>query len=313
MAAISFSMAPRPPNQSQCPPGKLGSSLCPLSSPLVLLMLLGLLLLPLLWEGCLSQELEVPSSVTVQEGLCAQILCTFPYPVYPSYNYSPAYGSWYRVGTNPDTGRPVATNDPRREVESGAKGRFRFLGDPRMHSCSLSITDAQSTDSGQYFFHIEKGDKKYTFYYLKVSVKVTGFSQKPDISVPEVLESGAPVTLNCTFPYSCWDKGVFRFSWSGAALSSPLETSGLSPSSRVSFTPGHQHHGTPLTCQVTLPGTYLRAQRTIFLNVSYAVQNVTITLSQGNRTTVWVPGISPTLVAQEGESLQLLCAAISNP
>uniref|UniRef100_A0A5F8GAB4 Ig-like domain-containing protein n=1 Tax=Monodelphis domestica TaxID=13616 RepID=A0A5F8GAB4_MONDO len=266
------------------------------------------LLLSLLWEGSLSQVLQVPPSVTVQEGLCAQVLCTF-YPRYSIDKSYPAYGSWFREGTNTDTGKPVATNAPGRQVERGAQGRFRLLGDPQRNNCSLSISDARATDSGRYFFRFEQGETKYNIYHPQLSVSVTGLSQKPDISVPEVLEAGTPVTLNCTFPSACWDNSTYRFSWSGAALPSPHDGSGPSPSSEVSFTPGLQHHGTPVTCQVTLPGGRLTAQRTIFLNVSYAVQNMTISLSQGNRTTA----IGSSVVVQEGESLHLLCAANSRP
>uniref|UniRef100_A0A5F8H6P8 Ig-like domain-containing protein n=1 Tax=Monodelphis domestica TaxID=13616 RepID=A0A5F8H6P8_MONDO len=215
-------------------------------------------------SGSLSQVLQVPPSVTVQEGLCAQVLCTF-YPRYSIDKSYPAYGSWFREGTNTDTGKPVATNAPGRQVERGAQGRFRLLGDPQRNNCSLSISDARATDSGRYFFRFEQGETKYNIYHPQLSVSL---SQKPDISVPEVLEAGTPVTLNCTFPSACWDNSTYRFSWSGAALPSPHDGSGPSPSSEVSFTPGLQHHGTPVTCQVTLPGGRLTAQRTIFLNVS---------------------------------------------
>uniref|UniRef100_A0A5F8GJD9 Ig-like domain-containing protein n=1 Tax=Monodelphis domestica TaxID=13616 RepID=A0A5F8GJD9_MONDO len=215
-------------------------------------------------SGSLSQVLQVPSSVTVQEGLCAQVLCTF-YPRYSIDKSYPAYGSWFREWTNTDYGKPVATNARGRQVERGAQGRFRLLGDPQRKNCSLSISDARTTDSGRYFFRFEQGEEKYNIYHSLLSVSL---SQKPDISVPEVLEAGTPVTLNCTFPSACWDDSTYRFSWSGAALPSPHNGSGPSPSSEVSFTPGLQHHGTPVTCQVTLPGGYLTAQRTIFLNVS---------------------------------------------
>ncbi|XP_043849886.1 sialic acid-binding Ig-like lectin 11 [Dromiciops gliroides] len=272
-------------------------------------MLLLLLLLPLLWEGSLSQRLYVQPSVSVQEGLCARVPCTFYYP--SPFNSNPVYGYWFSERNNVYHGTPVATNDPFRMVEGTAQGRFHLLGDPRMNNCSLSITDAQFSDRGRYFFRVENGHEKYTWKPLYVTVK--GLIQKPDISVPEVLESGKSVTLKCTFPSDCGGNRAFKFSWRGAALSSQPGTSGTSHSSEVSFIPGHQHHGTSLTCQVTLPGGRLSPERTIQLNVSYAVQNVTITISQDNRTTVWVPRESSPLVVQEGGSLHLLCAAHSNP
>ncbi|XP_072463872.1 sialic acid-binding Ig-like lectin 8 isoform X2 [Notamacropus eugenii] len=51
----------------------------------------------------------------------------------------------------------------------------------------------------------------------------------------------------------------------------------------------------------------------VYVNVTDAVQNVTITVALDNRTTGFVPGNSSVLVVQEGRSLHLLCAANSNP
>ncbi|XP_068944395.1 sialic acid-binding Ig-like lectin 5 [Petaurus breviceps papuanus] len=146
-----------------------------------------------------------------------------------------------------------------------------------------------------------------------LSVSSPDLIQKPDISIPEVLESRSPVTVNCTFPRACGENRPLTFSWTGAAFSSKPQSSGHPHSSEVSFIPGPQHHGTNLTCQVTLPGGQLSSERTIQLNVSYAVQNVTITMAQDNRTSDLIPGNSSALVVQEGQPLQLLCAANSNP
>ncbi|XP_043853054.1 sialic acid-binding Ig-like lectin 13 [Dromiciops gliroides] len=270
-----------------------------------------LLLLLLLWEGSSSQTLDVQARVSVQEGLCARVPCTFYYP--SRFNSKPVYGYWFRVRTNVYHDTLVATNHPSQILKEQVRGRFHLLGDPRMNNCSLSITDAQFSDSGRYYFWVENGKEKYSYTRKPLSVTVTDLIQKPDMDVPAVLESGKSVTLKCAFPSSCGGSSTFKFSWKGAALSSQPETSGTSYSSEVSFIPGHQHHGTSLTCQVTLPGGHLSPERTIQLNVSYAVQSVTITISQDNRTTVWVPGKSSPLVIQEGGSLHLLCAAHSNP
>ncbi|XP_043849885.1 sialic acid-binding Ig-like lectin 14 [Dromiciops gliroides] len=275
------------------------------------MLLLLLLLLALLWEGSSSQTLDVQAQVSVQEGLCVQVPCTFHHP---SPNYSGAfYGYWFRRKYYLFQGSLMATNDPSQMVEEQARGRFHLLGDPMMNNCSLSITDAQFSDSGSYFFHVENGDEKYSYIWKPLYVDVTDLIQKPDMDIPEVLESGKSVTLKCTFSWACGENRPLKFSWMGAAISSQSGSSGASHSSEFSFIPGHQHHGTNLTCQVTLPGGHLSRERTVHLNVSYAVQNVTITISQDNRTTVWVPGKSSPLVVQEGGSLHLLCAAHSNP
>uniref|UniRef100_A0A4X2KAB8 Ig-like domain-containing protein n=1 Tax=Vombatus ursinus TaxID=29139 RepID=A0A4X2KAB8_VOMUR len=277
-----------------------------------------LLLVALIWEGCLCQitryEVQRQPTVIVQEGMCARVPCNISSHLEHIPKVSPGHGYWFRKRMHKKYDDLVATNDPNREVEEEVWGRFRLLGSPGMANCSLSITDAKKADSGQYYFWMEReGQMNYTHVKLVLYVNVTDLIQKPDISIPEMLESGNPVTVKCTFPWTCGENRPFKFSWKGAALSSRPQSSGASHSSEVSFIPGHQHHDTNLTCKVTLPEGRVSTERTVQLNVSYAVQNVAISMAQDNRKTVFVPGNSSALVVQEGRSLHLLCAANSNP
>ncbi|KAM9034733.1 sialic acid-binding Ig-like lectin 14 [Sarcophilus harrisii] len=249
-------------------------------------MLSLLLLLPLLWEGSLSQTLQMQRSVTVQEAMCVQVPCTFELSELQDYAPSPVYGYWFRKGVRINNGHPVATNDPYRWVQEIDRGRFSLLGDPRLLNCSLSITDPKLSDTGEYFFRLERGQLKFSFTMYPLYVDVTDLTQKPDIYVPEKLESGKEVTLNCSVPWVC-ENNKIRFSWMGDALPSQKIVPRSSPYSEVSFTPGHQHHGSNLTCQLTFIGHQLRIERTVQLNVSYPVQNVTISIAQDNNTTVF--------------------------
>uniref|UniRef100_A0A674JEU9 Ig-like domain-containing protein n=1 Tax=Terrapene triunguis TaxID=2587831 RepID=A0A674JEU9_9SAUR len=106
----------------------------------------------------------VPQSVSVQEGLCVLVPCTFTYPA--SYD---TYGSWARlfrywykdtafVGQNP----PVASSNPSQRVSQQTKGRFRLAENPVRGDCSLQISDAQRTDAGRYFLRVE-GDFSYNY------------------------------------------------------------------------------------------------------------------------------------------------------
>ncbi|XP_072471623.1 sialic acid-binding Ig-like lectin 14 [Notamacropus eugenii] len=72
------------------------------------------LVLPLFWGESFSQEhpgfdIRVQETVTVQEGLCVSIHCTFQYP--EVHNSNNPFGYWFK-GTEEKT--PVATNDLRR-------------------------------------------------------------------------------------------------------------------------------------------------------------------------------------------------------
>ncbi|XP_046322090.1 sialic acid-binding Ig-like lectin 12 isoform X3 [Marmota monax] len=146
-------------------------------------MLLLLLLLPLL-QGCVWVEgqggydlqdytLKVPREVTVQEGLCVHVPCQFSYPWSRWTKRDPAHGYWFR-GRDTMTDAPVATNNRDRKVRKETQGRFHLLGDPRTDNCSLSIRDARKTDTGTYYFRVERGGLRYNYLYDMVSVRVTG-------------------------------------------------------------------------------------------------------------------------------------------
>ncbi|VTJ92401.1 Hypothetical predicted protein, partial [Marmota monax] len=177
------------------------------------------------------------------------------------------------------TDAPVATNNRDRKVRKETQGRFHLLGDPRTDNCSLSIRDARKTDTGTYYFRVERGGLRYNYLYDMVSVRVTALTHTPDILVPGTLESGRPSNLTCSVPWACEQGTPPTFSWVGPSVSSldPRTTH----SSVLTLTPRPQDHGTNLTCQVTLPGARVTRTKTVHLNISYSPQNLTVTVSRG--------------------------------
>ncbi|XP_077833026.1 sialic acid-binding Ig-like lectin 14 isoform X5 [Macaca mulatta] len=275
--------------------------------------MLPLLLLPLLWGGSLQEkpgyELQVQESVTVQEGLCVLVPCSFSYPGNSWYSPSPLYVYWFRDEESLYYGEPVATNNPDREVKSETQGRFHLLGDVWKKNCSLSIGDARMGDTGNYSFRVEKGrNVKYTYLHNKLNLEVTALTEKPDVHFLEPLESGRLTRLSCSLPGSCEAGRPLTFSWTGDALS-PLdpETTG---SSELTLTPRPEDHGTNLTCHVKRQGAQVTTERTVQLNVSYAPQNITIFR---NGTALEILHNTSTLLVLEGQALRLLCEAPSNP
>ncbi|XP_028694669.2 sialic acid-binding Ig-like lectin 11 isoform X7 [Macaca mulatta] len=167
------------------PPGRPRSRMVPgQAQPQSPEMLLLPLLLPVLGAGSLNKDpsysLQVQKQVTVQEGLCIMVPCNLSYP-WDGWNESTAaYGYWFKEGTNTNTGAPVATNNPSREVEMSARGRFQLTGDPGKGSCSLVIRDAQREDEAQYFFRVERGTYvRYNFRNNGFLLKVTVISFTP--------------------------------------------------------------------------------------------------------------------------------------
>ncbi|XP_046322105.1 myeloid cell surface antigen CD33 [Marmota monax] len=208
---------------------------------------------------------DVPESVTVQEGLCVLVPCNFSYRGSETGNVS-IY--WFHAGDNTDHGCPVATNNSTRRVQEETQGRFHLLWDPGTNNCSLSIRDAKRSDSGCYLFRVEKGTFKWNYYTKKVFVHVTDLTHTPDILIPGTLESGRPSNLTCSVSWACEQGTPPTFSWEGTSVSS------LGPniihSSVLTLTPLPQDHGTNLTCQVKFPAAGVTTERTIQLNVTWS-------------------------------------------
>ncbi|XP_070627668.1 sialic acid-binding Ig-like lectin 14 isoform X2 [Bos indicus] len=258
-----------------------------------------LLLLPLLWGGSLQEMagfgLEVQESVAVKACMDVRVTCSFSYPWnlgYPRYSSAELFIYWFRE-KDQHTNDAVATNDPRKRVKPETQGRFSLLGDPNNNDCSLSIRQARLSDSGVYYFRVERGyDVRYSYRDKKLNLLVTG---KPEIHFLEPLESGRPTKLTCRLSLACDEPHPLLFSWAGDALDA-MKPDTLH-SSEITLTPRAQDHGTNLTCRVTIQQVTL--ERTVLLNVSYIPRNLHISLSFKNVT--------------EGQALQLLCVADSNP
>ncbi|XP_066875687.1 myeloid cell surface antigen CD33-like [Kogia breviceps] len=232
--------------------------------------------------GSLAQgwryRLRVQESVTVQEGLCVCVPCSFYYPQSYWNKSVPAHGYWFREGARIHQDPPVATNNPGREVLTDTQGRFHLLGDPRTSSCSLDIRDAQRRDTGTYFFRVERGPHvRHSYTQSVFSLRVTALTQTPDIRVQGSLESGRPRNITCAAPWACERGTPHTFSWIGLALTSLHPES--PHSSALPLTLGPQDHGTNLTCRVTFPGAGVSAERAVRLDVSSAAQASILSLA----------------------------------
>ncbi|XP_014653066.1 PREDICTED: sialic acid-binding Ig-like lectin 8 [Ceratotherium simum simum] len=286
-------------------------------------MLLLLLLLALLWwrEGAEGQrepsknykgyKPPVQESVRVQEGLCVRVACPVAYPRDGSTTSTSAHGYWFREGANTYKDVPVATNNPYGKVQEETQGRFHLLWDSPTSNCFLDIRDARRSDTGRYFFWVERGRTTYNSKDKHVSVRVMVLTQTPHILISGTLESGHPRNLTCSVPWACERGTPPIFSWTSAALTSLGPRTHLS--SVLTLTPRPQDHGTSLTCQVTLPGAGVTRTRTIHLNVSYSPQNLTVTVFQGNSTAPTILKNGSSLAVLEGQSLRLVCVVASNP
>ncbi|XP_027779938.2 sialic acid-binding Ig-like lectin 10 isoform X2 [Marmota flaviventris] len=275
-------------------------------------------LLSLLLGGSQAQLekywLQVQESVSVQEGLCVLVSCSFSYPRDdPRTASNPAYGYWFEEGTNTNKGDPVATNNPHRRVQSRTQGRFQLMGDPNRDDCSLMIKDAHRWDRAAYFFRVERGPIVKFNFQKKFSLEVTDLTQKPDVFIPETLEPGQPVSVLCVFNQAFEQCSAPSFSWTTAAIPSQRTRPPTSHSSVLSLTPQPQDHGTTLTCRVDFGRQGVSTHRTVQLSVAYAPQEPVIRVLRNNASAPVAQGEFSHLEVQKGQFLRLLCAADSHP
>ncbi|XP_070258689.1 sialic acid-binding Ig-like lectin 11 isoform X2 [Myotis yumanensis] len=282
------------------------------------MLLLLLPLLPQLWAGSPQKDpeyqLQVQDSVTVQAGLCMHVSCTVSYPREGWNDSTPAFGYWYQKKEPGKRDVLVATNNQDKKIKSNVKppSPFNLSGDPGAGDCSLSISAARPGHSGKYYFRLERGPVNHTYWDNPLTVTVTALTQTPDIHVKEPLEAGRQGHLVCSLPGACAPLPPGTVSWAGAAVLRPwMQGSSASRYPEILFKPRPQDHGTNLTCRVTFARA--NVSRTITLNVSYAPQNLIISVSRGSHTELEYVGNGSALPVREGDSLRLLCVADSNP
>ncbi|XP_023560667.1 myeloid cell surface antigen CD33-like [Octodon degus] len=208
-------------------------------------------------------QLEVPESVSVQEGQCLLVPCKYSDSPVNSKDVS---GYWFQEGANINRDSPVATNDPQRPVQERTRGRFHLLLDAQTKNCSLHITDAQKGDSGSYFFRVVSVSVQWSYCADPVSVEVTALTHTPNILIPGTLMPSHPSILTCSVPWACEQGTPPIFSWTSAALTSLVPRT--THSSVLTLSPQPQDHGTYLTCQVMFPGAGVTVEWTVQLNLT---------------------------------------------
>ncbi|XP_027369918.1 sialic acid-binding Ig-like lectin 5 isoform X1 [Bos indicus x Bos taurus] len=315
--------------------------------------LLLLLLLPVVWEAPLAQRLELRQNVTVQEGLCVFVPCRFSLPWVsfgkfymfwfreradtkrdpPVATNKPEQK--LREGTQ---GRFSVPGEPQAgncslsitDVNAGDSGTYFFQVETHFRKYAYlnkmlflnvigtvgSLRERKGHGKpglgwGRHDKTPGQANKMPRGPALSFSLPSPALTHQPHVRSPGALEPGRPGNLTCSVPWACERATPPIFSWTSAAPSS------LGPrtpfSSVITLTPRPQDHGTRLTCQVKFPTSGVMVKRTILLNVTYAPQHVAISIFQGNRTALKILQNTSSLPVQEGQALQLLCVADSNP
>uniref|UniRef100_A0A674JGV2 Ig-like domain-containing protein n=1 Tax=Terrapene triunguis TaxID=2587831 RepID=A0A674JGV2_9SAUR len=296
--------------------------------------------------GSLSQlpgfTLVVPHSVSVQEGLCVLVPCTFTYSASYDTKNSPAwlYRYWYKdpavVGQNP----PVASSDPSRGVSQETQGRFRLAENLAHGDCSLQISDAQQMDAGRYFLRVE-GDFKYTYcsstngtdliFALHFTPTLGDDGKELMCSItyrpPRGPSTHRTIQLRVGWPAPLGAEGdvVSLETQEGDSLNLICEASSR-PEAILSWAKGNESlsPGQGGAGHLKLPnlsrgdaGEYRCGAKNSYGSASRAlrmhVQTPEITVSRANRNPGTAVGNGSQLTAREGDSLRFLCSITSSP
>ncbi|XP_066461731.1 sialic acid-binding Ig-like lectin 13 [Eleutherodactylus coqui] len=259
------------------------------------------IMLPLFWKGITCQfsygfSINVPRSVSVQEGLCVTIPCKFT-AAYRN-KFSDSFGYW-RLDP-PNSNYIVATNDQSSDVR---KTNFILTGNPDTGDCSLTITDAREEDAGIYFFRFKENEKngvKYSFNNAKTTITVIDFTEEPVISDPGTVMAGINKTLTCTPPGNCSATSLV-IQWRKSNVAGIWENS-----STVTFTPSLYDLQENITCEMT-NSNGMTTQKTILLDVC-CPPAIIITWEINGK----IINKPASIEVDEGSSVTLICSLQSN-
>uniref|UniRef100_A0ACB8FSB8 Uncharacterized protein n=2 Tax=Sphaerodactylus townsendi TaxID=933632 RepID=A0ACB8FSB8_9SAUR len=281
----------------------------------------------LLWEGieCRAEgyDLTVPSQVTVQDGLCVDIPCTFSYPTSHDDTQAELYGYWYVEGKQGGRARLVATNDPKEEKHIDTKFRNRFeVSRPKLNrgDCTLTIHYAAKADEGAYHFRMEKGHQKYSYSEKAEQSSVIVTEREINITVPGPVRAGQRETIFCKTQI-CNYREIPKINWLRPFNFSSLEISSSVKHNyvegRMDFIPKAANHQQNVTCRFTYGEgfTYRTAEKTVMLDVHYPPRMLQFNMHlvhRGDGHKEDRQNVSE-VIARAGDSLVVRCEADANP
>ncbi|XP_069802864.1 sialoadhesin-like [Dendropsophus ebraccatus] len=213
-----------------------------------------------LWRGITchpSYSIQVSPSVSVQEGLCVTIPCTFTADGRNTFRDSSGY--WRRMTPGPE--QIVAS----KEKSSDAKKNFYLMGNPDTGDCTLTITDAGREDHGTYYFRFEERKDttvKYSYYKEITTITVTDLTEEPVMSDLGTVTAGIDKTVTCSPPGNCSATSLV-IQWKKSDVSGIWKTSPT-----ITFTPSLDDHQKTITCEMT-NSKGKTTKKTILLDVCY--------------------------------------------
>lgn len=256
----------------------------------------------LLSAGCTAAPWAawMPPSTAALAGTCVELPCRFDYP--EELRPSSISGLWYFGSPYPKSYPPVVARSRPSAVHESFAGRARFVGDPAVRDCTLSIAGLSAELAGKYYFRGDLGG--YNQYSFSEHTELDVWAA-PQLEVPPEVVAGSEVELLCRVPDNCPPLRPL-LSWTGAeelwgAVGRERREEALGSRALLAllrFRPRREDGGRHVGCQVTFSNSSLSFQADVGLDVQYEPQVVGL----------W----GPTEVV-EGSRVELSCEAEGRP
>ncbi|XP_018542992.1 sialic acid-binding Ig-like lectin 14 [Lates calcarifer] len=138
---------------------------------------------------------NIPTKITVLQGSCVVIPCTFTFPMPTSKKILNRWIGFWKKGN-----KVVSTNIPKWKIPKEYKKRTQFLGDLTSRNCTMLLDGVRMTDVGSFYFRIEMPQyKRYSYIQNPVTINVTRNPQPPSLSV----KRDGKVIATCSVTHSC--------------------------------------------------------------------------------------------------------------
>ncbi|XP_048012055.1 sialic acid-binding Ig-like lectin 13 [Megalobrama amblycephala] len=119
---------------------------------------------------CRQNSISLPEKIEALSGSCVIIKCTFEIEenMDKYLTESDATGLWLKDGTNMNNNQVFNSRDPNNRFKGEITGKLHEK------NCTTVFYDVGSNHNGKYYFRIESGALKYTFYMNTSTINVIG-------------------------------------------------------------------------------------------------------------------------------------------
>ncbi|XP_052003105.1 sialic acid-binding Ig-like lectin 5 [Xyrauchen texanus] len=151
-----------------------------------------------MWRTTPALSLSVPDKVSVLEGSCVVIPCSFsPVSVARRMEVRLTRSAFFNLK------RTVFSNHPGDTIHPDFRARTSLAGNIGSGDCSINISPIRTQDQNIYELQLREQGQRSWAVGTRINVSVTGTPEPPEVSDPGPVKEGKQVELNCSVRLSC--------------------------------------------------------------------------------------------------------------